>query len=135
MRLKIPLTCSILFLVLVAGCGGPFYAIPGGALDGPVATSIPSDWSSLQDGVMHVETRIDDPYSVEINYVVRNGKLYIDPAEGRAWLDHLRADPKVRVRIDGTVYPMQATLVQDPAEREGFDADRFVYRLEARHTI
>ena len=135
MRLNFPQTCSILALVLVAGCGGPFYAIPGGALDGPDATSIPSDWSSLPDGVLQLETRIDDPYSVEINYVVRNGKLYIDPAEGRAWLAHLRADPKVRVRIDGSVYPMQATLVQDPAERNGFDADRFVYRLEARQTI
>ena len=135
MRLKCLRTFSILVLVSVAGCGGPFYAIPGGALDGPVATSTPSDWSSMQDGVLQVETRIDDPYSVEINYVVRNGKLYIDPAEGRAWLAHLRADPKVRVRLDGSVYPMQATLVQGPAEREGFEADRFVYRLEARQTI
>ncbi len=132
MRLRYLPTSSFLVLALLAGCGGPFYAIPGGSLQGEVATSVPGDWSSLQDGVLHLETRIEDPYSVEINYVVRNGKLYVDPAEGRSWLANLRADPKVRVRIDGNVYPMQATLVQDPAEREGFDADRFVYRLEAR---
>ena len=130
MRLQFLPTSSILVLALLAGCGGPFYAIPGGALDGPVAD--PGSWSSLQDGVLQLETRIDDPYSVEVNYVVRDGKLYIDPAEGRAWLANLRADPKVRIRIDGSVYPMQAILVQDPPEREGFDADRFVYRLEAR---
>jgi len=134
MRLPSLTTMSILILSLLAGCNGPFYAIPGGALEGHMPTSTPSDWSSLQDGVLELETRMDDPYSVEINYVVRNGKLYIDPAEGRAWLVNLRADPKVRIRIDGSIYAMEARLVEDPAEREGFDTDRFVYRLEPRVT-
>jgi hypothetical protein len=38
------------------------------------------------------------PYSVPLNYIVRDGKLYIDPAEGRDGLDHIRADPRVRAR-------------------------------------
>ena len=41
-------------------------------------------------------------------------------------------DPRVRVRFDGKVYPGTAILVEDPAEREGFDPDRFVYRIESR---
>ncbi len=123
----------ILILVLLAGCDGPFYAIPGGALAGQVSSSAPEDWSFLQDGVLELETRLDDPYSVEINFVVREGRLYIDPAEGRTWLAHLRADPKVRVRIEGNIYAMEARLVDDPDERKGFDADRFVYRLDAEH--
>jgi hypothetical protein len=30
------------------------------------------------------------------------------------------------------VYPLQAVLVGRPGELEGFDADRFVYRLDPR---
>ena len=46
-----------------------------------------------------MEFRPDDPYSVELNYFVKDGRLYIDPAEGRTWLEYLRADPRVRVRF------------------------------------
>ncbi len=78
------------------------------------------------------ETRPSDPYSVQLNYIVRDGKLYIDPAEGKNWLDHLRADPRVRVRFGQTIYDLKAILVGQPGEIEGFDATRFIYRLDAR---
>ncbi len=140
MRMQLPafsLPSIVLLLALVAvlsGCDRPFYGIPGGAFDGRVEASAPSDWSSLQDGVFQMETSPDDPYSVEINDVVRNGGLYIDPAEGRAWLANIRADSRVCARIDGRIYLLQAVLVRDPEELAGFEADRFVHRLQPRST-
>ena len=37
-----------------------------------------------------LETRPADPYSVHLNYFVRDGDLFIDPAEGRRWLEQIR---------------------------------------------
>jgi len=105
---------------------------PGGELDGEVVDEPVTDWSFVTDRFVELETRPDDPYSVELNYFVRDGRLYLDPAEGRTWLEHIRADPRVRVRFDGRVYPLTAVLVGRPGELEGFDADRFVYRLDPR---
>ena len=119
-------------LLLASACNGPFYMIPGGEFSGPSETELPNDFAFLESGVFELETRPEDPYSVELNYVVREGKLYIDPAEGRSWLSHLRRDPRVRARIQGKIYPLQAVLVETASEREGFAADRFVYRLDAR---
>ena len=79
-----------------------------------------------------VETRPGDPYSVELNYQVVDGMLYIDPAEGRKWFEYIRADPRLRVRFDDKIYPVAAVLVGRPGELEGFDADRFIYRLDSR---
>ena len=117
---------------LLLGCGGPFLVVPGGALRGTVVTEPVADWSFVTDSFVDLETRPDDPYSVELNYFVKDGKLYIDPAEGRRWLDYMRADPRVRVRFEGRVYPLKAVLVGGPGEVEGFDEDRFVYRLDPR---
>ena len=123
---------TALACLLATGCGGPFLVFPGGALSGEVADQPVEDWSFVDDAFLDLETRPDDPYSVELNYVVRDGQLYIDPAEGRRWLDHIRADPRVRVRFGGKVYPLKAVLVGRPGELEGFDQDRFIYRLDPR---
>ena len=58
--------------------------------------------------------------------------LYVDPAEGRRWLDYIRDDPRVRARFGKKIYPLQAVLVGKPGELEGFDSDRFIYRLDPR---
>ena len=63
---------------------------------------------------------------------MRDGALYIDPAEGRTWFEYLKADPNLRVRFGDQVYPVVAVLVGQPGELEGFDADRFIYRLDSR---
>jgi hypothetical protein len=121
-----------LLVALALGCGGPFLAIPGGRLEGPVVNEPVTDWSFADDPFLELETRPEDPYSVQLNYFVRDGRLYVDPAEGRRWLDHIRSDPRVRVRIGGRVYPLTAVLVVRPDELAGFDADRIVYRLDPR---
>ena len=121
-----------LILITMIGCGGPILVLPGGALSGEVVEDPPPDWSFASDAFVDLETRPSDPYSVELNYVVRDGALYVDPAEGREWLTHLRADPNVRVRFGNKVYLGTAVLVGEPGELEGFDPDRFVYRIDFR---
>ena len=114
------------------GCGGPMLVFPGGTLAGSVATAPVDDWTFLTASFVDLETRPENPYSVELNYVVKDGQLYIDPMEGKRWLDFLREDPRVRVRFDGRVYPLVAVLVGRPGELEGFDPTRFIYRLDPR---
>ncbi len=121
-------------LIALAACGGPFLVIPGGELKGEIVNEPVTDWSFVTDLFADLETRPDDPYSVELNYIIKDGTLYIDPAEGRRWLDHIRADPRVRVRFGGKIYPLKAVLVGRPGELEGFDEDRFIYRLDPRES-
>lgn len=78
----------------LGGCGGPVLIIPGGALSGEVVETPVDDWSFVRSTFIDLETRPEDPYSVELNYVLRDGRIYIDPAEGRRWLDHIREDPR-----------------------------------------
>jgi hypothetical protein len=126
---------SLLILIgsIGSACGGPLFVIPGGGLAGEVVREPVADWSFLDGGLFELETRPDAPYSVRISYRVVDGEVYIDPAEGRRWLDNLRADPRVLGRFDGRVYRLNAVLVGEPGRPfEGFPPDRFVYRLESR---
>ena len=125
------LVLSFALAALVA-CGGPFLVFPGGELRGEEVTTPVDDWSFVDDTFVDVEVRPSDPYSVELNYVVKDGQLYLDPAEGRRWLDYIREDPRVRVRFGGKVYPLKAVLVGEPGQLEGFPEDRFIYRLDPR---
>ena len=70
-------------LTTLSACGGPFLVFPGGELKGEVVNEPVTDWSSVTDRFMDLETRPERPYSVEINYIVKDDWLYIDPAEGR----------------------------------------------------
>jgi hypothetical protein len=119
-------------MAAIAGCGGPVLVFPGGELRGTVVDEPVEDWSFVTDRFVDLETRSERPYSVELNYIVKDGRLYIDPAEGRHWLDYIRADPRVRVRFGDEIYPLQAVLVGRPSELEGFPEDRFIYRLDPR---
>lgn len=128
----VSVSVSLALVFALGGCGGPFLMFPGGALRGEVATEPVEDWSFVDDAFVDIEFRPENPYSVELNYVVKDGRLYVDPSEGRRWLAYLRADPRVRVRFGDTIYERRAVLVEDAAELEGFDPTRFVYRLDPR---
>lgn len=128
LRLPVLVACAL----ALAACHGPFLVFPGGELGGEVVSEPVSDWSFVDSRFVDLEVRPQDPYSVELNYVVRDGQLFIDPAEGRTWFDYLRQDPDVRVRFGDRIYPVTAVQVGAPGELEGFDADRYVYRLDSR---
>ena len=123
---------TLMLVALLVGCDGPFLMIPGGKLSGTVETTPVDDWSFLSEDFVHLEANPADPYSVELNYIVKDGKLYIDPKEGRGWFEELKKDDKVRVRFGTTIYPVTAVLVGQPGELPGFDADRHIYRLDYR---
>ena len=58
-------------LFLFVGCG-PFVLLPGGRLDGSPAPT-PSNWSSTSEvDTVQLETRPEDPYSVNIWDEVRH---------------------------------------------------------------
>ena len=124
-------TVLSVMLALLA-CGGPMLVFPGGALSGEVSQERVEDWSFVTDAFVDVEMRPDNPYSVQLNYFVRDGKLYIDPAEGRRWFEFLKDDPRIRIRLGGKVYPLVAVLVGRPGELEDFDPTRYIYRLDSR---
>jgi hypothetical protein len=101
--------------------------LPGGALSGTVEPA-PADWS-FTDAVeiVQLETRPDDPYSVNIWGVAARGAFYVASGRGEenAWAKHLLEDPRVRLRVNDSLYELQAARTDDPAERDAF--------LEAAH--
>jgi len=110
---------SALLLLLFAapGCNGPFVLLPGGELDGETGPA-PSDWAFAGDyGTCQLETRPDDPYSVNIAYTVLDGQLYINAGDTETrWVQNIDVDPRVRLRVDGVLYELRAERVTDPVE-------------------
>ena len=115
----------LLFVVAFSGtaCSGPFLLLPGGELEGEVAPS-PADWSFTDDiSTIQIETNPSDPYSVNIWVLALDGSLYLHAGANRStWVEHLEADPRIRVRIDGKIYELASTRVTDAAEFERFAA-------------
>ena len=120
-----------LCLLTAAGCNGPLAFVPGGQLAGPEESAATWEVAGGYE-TLELETRPGDPYSVRVNFVLRNGRLYVDPAPDRSWYEYLGENPQVRVRFADTIYTATAVAVTDPAELRGFDADRRVFRLEPR---
>lgn len=105
-----------LFALALIGCG-PVWMLPGGELSGQVAAP-PDDWS-FSDSVdtVQLETRPDDPYSVNIWGVGVGPHFYV--AAGRTsnrWAKDIAADPNVRLKIDDRVFELRAERVGDDAE-------------------
>jgi len=114
----------LLAALLLAACGplGPF---PGGELSGELEREPVSDWSFLDaHETVQLETRPDDPYSLNIWIARHGGRAYIstslilgeeNPAE-RAWVQHVGENPRVRLRVGRTLYELRALRVLDPGE-------------------
>jgi hypothetical protein len=81
---------ALLLLVFATGCG-PFLLLPGGKLAG-TDVPVPADWSLLADtSTVQIETRPEDPYSVNIWAVGMGGSLvYIHAGAKRStWVVNL----------------------------------------------
>ena len=129
-------SASRTFVILVLGlsalsfgaCSGPFLVFPGGRLGGTEVTEPVEDWSFVDSTFMDLELRPEDPYSVTLNYFVRDGKLYVDPAEDREWYQYLKADDRVRVRFGfgDRVYPLPPgrDVRRDPRPSRGRSGGR-----------
>jgi len=105
---------------------------PGGELEGDVANA--ETWAfAAEFETLELETRSESgsAYSVNVGFVLKGDRLYIDPTSERRWYGNIVDRPNVRVRFsDGGIYRARAVPVADPGEREGFDPDRHVLRLE-----
>ena len=142
------LRLSLLFVTLgaLAGCG-PIVLIPGGELSGQVVAA-PGDWKFTDAvGTVQLETRPDDPYSVNIWVTAVGDELFFATSE-TAWAAYIEHDPRVRLRVDGKIYLLRATRSDSAADREAllaamkrkydFEPDpdetteATVYRLEPR---
>ncbi len=139
----------LVLVVFLAGCSGPTLLLPGGRLSGPTAP-VPSDWAFTDDvSTIQIETRPEDPYSVNIWAVGLERHLYLHAGGNRTtWIEHLEADPRLRARVAGTLYELEASRVRDAEEfarfADAYEAkygsrprnenitEIYVYRLAAR---
>jgi hypothetical protein len=113
---------SILAATLLAQGCGPLVMFPGGELSGEVKP-VPSDWSFTDDvETFQLETRPDDPYSVNVWAVAANDTLYVASGRGEegGWAKHIAADPRVRLRAGDDLYELAAVMTRDDAELDAF---------------
>lgn len=113
-----PTALAAALALILAACGGPLGAVPGGRLRGEPAAP-PADWAFTRDvPLVQLETRPERPWSVTLGCVEYQGALYVgspDPESDR-WVAHVTRDPRVRLRVEGRIYELQARRVTDPAE-------------------
>ncbi len=97
---------------------GPIGPFPGGALvEGEVVATPVSDWTfATPIQTLELEVAPDHPRSITTWFLVVDGVLYV-PSGGAAkktWPALVEQDGRVRVRLDGNLYALQATRVTDP---------------------
>ena len=111
--------------LLIAGfalaCGGPLGLLPGGKLAGPLEPP-PGSWGFAGEyGYIELETRPEDPYSVNIAYTVVGGQLYANAGDTETeWVKNIAENPEVRIRMGDTLYPLKAERVTSVEELERF---------------
>ncbi len=130
---------AVVGLLVFMGCG-PIGPIPGGALSGEVETGPVADWSfaaSLDHA--QLETRPDEPYSVNTWFVAIDDRLYVPTSmirgpkhpEGRSWVAHLDQDDRVRIRLGGRIFERRAVRAPD----DGSEYAEARAALEARYGL
>jgi hypothetical protein len=112
---------GLLLALAVFGCNGPLGLLPGGNLDGRSAPT-PSDWTFAGDyGTAQLETRPEEPYSVNIAFTIVDGRLYVNAGDTETqWVKNMTEDPRVRLRIDGILYEVRPERVTGSDEIAAF---------------
>ena len=149
MRSIIPVLSLSASLLILTACDGPFILAAGGDLSGTV-TVTPNKWQLDEDSaVAQLETRPEDPYSINFTYVQLKGQFYVYAGNTRTnWVKHIEQNPLVRVRIQDNIYPVRAIRVMSEEELSEFagvwenlsvfqrnpmnSEEVWLYRLEAR---
>ena len=107
----------LLVVVLAGACNGPVGLMSGGKLEGE-AQPVPENWAFLgESGQMQLETKPGAPYSVNVNYTILDGTMYVNAGDTETvWVKNIAANPAVRLRIGDAIYELRAERVTDPAE-------------------
>ena len=107
----------VVLAALLVSCT-PLGPLPGGELDGDLASNPPGDWSfSDSQTTIQLEVRPADPYSVNVWCIATNGSLYVAAGEAsRRWARALIDDARARVRIGAGLYEVMAVRVTAVAE-------------------
>ena len=111
----------------------PIAIVAGKKLTGSEA-AYPTDWSFSDDQeTIAVEVRPDDPHSVTTVCFVYDGVLHVPAQKGseKQWTAMALDDPRVRVKVGGTIYPGRAVRVvpDDPAPYMAALAKKYAARL------
>lgn len=112
---------ALLLVCAASGCNGPLMLLPGGQLDGEIRPA-PSDWAFAGDyGTAQLETRPEDPYSVNVAFTVDEGRLYVNAGDTETqWVKNMTANALVRFRMDAVLYDLRAERVTDADEIAAF---------------
>ena len=148
-RRPLPVLLGCGLVLLAVACGSPIVLLPGGALEGSPAAA-PDNWS-FTDSVktIQLETNPSEPYSVNIWVIAEGQHLYVHAGANRAtWVEHMEADPSVRLRVDDSIYDLVAERVEEQSEfdrfsdayekkygrrpRNGDVGEAYLFRLAAR---
>ncbi len=119
-------------LALLLGAWGPFLIFPGGELEGSQTTP-PASWEFMDAiATIQLETRAPEPYSVNIWITRVDDSLYIHAGANRAaWVEHIEANPRVRVKAGERIFSLRAARVQDAGEFARF-SDAYEKKYDRR---
>lgn len=112
----------LLALLPISVACGPLWMLPGGRLSGEVSPA-PGDWAfSEAIKTVQLETRPQDPYSVNVWGAGIGDRFYLASGSGgdARWAQYIEEDPEVRLRVGNILYELRAVRVDDDAERESF---------------
>lgn len=123
MTSKRSLVAATITTILASGCSQPFVLFPGKALDGTSSPS-PTSWAFTDEvNTIQLETSPGDPYSVNIWVVAMDDALYVHAGASRStWVEHMEADPNVRLQVEDAIYELAATRVASQDEFDRFSA-------------
>ncbi|MFP6654126.1 MAG: hypothetical protein VCB25_00765 [Myxococcota bacterium] len=124
----------LMMFLFVLGCG-PILVMPGGGLDRTTST-VPTDWRWTDDvSTIQLETRPDDPYSVNLWIIALGDSLLVHAGTNRAaWVEHIEANASVRVQVEEKIFELVATRVSEQSEFDAFsDAYEKKYSVRPRH--
>ena len=103
---------SAVLILFSVSCAEPFVVFSGGKLSGEI-TIPPMAWSVADStDTVQLETRLTDPYSINI-WAASTGKdLYIATGpDGATWTSYIEDSPMVRLRVRQRVYLLKAISI------------------------
>ncbi|MEM7220270.1 MAG: nitroreductase/quinone reductase family protein [Pseudomonadota bacterium] len=112
-------TLFALWTTLMASCS--YLPFAGGKLEGEL-TNPPEDWNAVgETRIVQLETRPGDPYSVKVWVIGSGDLLYVYAGTSHStWVQHIEADPRVRLAAGGRVYELEAVRETDTERFERF---------------